>query len=171
MDDPLSDFLETCLPRLILWSLLTSRRMPVEIRRKNWIWCSLVTFSTSTFQAGKNIGAAFRAMIGDRDSGPERFVAREKDVKDREVRFIVAGHTHHPKVALITADRHGERYYVDTGTWRNRIISTAMGIRQFGRLKALTYAVVYGSMEDKGNRSESAKLESFDYWSGFTQRW
>jgi len=42
--------------------------------------------------------------------------------------------------------------------------------QQSGRVKALTYVTVYASGEDQGKPPEQKK-ESFDFWSGYTQRW
>jgi hypothetical protein len=39
----------------------------------------------------------------------------------------------------------------------------------FGSAKALTYVMVYASSEDRSGAA--SKNESFDYWSGFTERW
>ena len=64
----------------------------------------------------------------------------------------------------------GERYYIDTGTWRNRVLATE-DYQAFGRLKALTYVVLYGEDEDTGKMTESRKFASLDFWSGLTQRW
>jgi len=89
------------------------------------------------------------------------------------VRAVIAGHTHEPQVALLDATSGVERYYIDTGTWRNRVPATP-DEGGFGQLKALTYVVAYGRDEDPGKEQPpagSAKLWSLDYWSGFTQRW
>ena len=104
--------------------------------------------------------------------GPRWFAVREEGIENGSFQFVIAGHTHHPEVALLAADRHGERYYIDTGTWRNQVPSTPGG-KGFGRLKALTYAVVYGRSEDLGDLAEESgtKLWSIDYWSGVKQRW
>jgi len=102
------------------------------------------------------------AAIAERNktSGPERFAAREEVVRMGSSRFVVAGHTHKPKVELLAPDAEGERYYVNTGTWRNRIFSTQERTG-FGRLKGRTYVIFYGPGEREG-----ALQESFDYWEG-----
>lgn len=103
--------------------------------------------------------------------GPEVFAAREKLIQDGTVRFMIAGHTHKPNVAFIDGSNHFERYYIDTGTWRWRFLP-ATDRSSFGGLKSLTFVSVYASTEDIGKAAESGgKVESFDYWSGFTQRW
>lgn len=108
------------------------------------------------------------AVAEETGTVPRDAAARETVIRDGEARFVIAGHTHSPQVALLTADRLGERYYVDTGTWRNRIPATP-DYSGFGRLKTLTYAIFYATGEDRGDRGDG-KLESFDYWAGFTRR-
>lgn len=108
---------------------------------------------------------------GGEPPAPVKFAAKEPALRTGAARYVIAGHTHNPAVELAVYDpRHddGGRYYVDTGTWRNRI-PVAPDAKGFGRLKALTYVIVYGAPEDppSGNRTW---LGSFDYWSGFTQR-
>jgi hypothetical protein len=84
----------------------------------------------------------------------------------------LAGYTHEPQVALLAVNGGSERYYIDTGTWRNRVLCTPDG-KGFGRLKTLTYAVLFGPEEDKGVVPDRGrpKVWSFDYWTGFAQRW
>lgn len=113
--------------------------------------------------------AALFGKVGSGDP-PEVYAAREAAVRSGDVRFVVAGHTHNPAMKLISVAKNSDRYYLDTGTWRNRVLSTA-DHSAFGRLKAFTYAVIYSSREDRGDTLASPKLESLDYWSGFAQRW
>jgi hypothetical protein len=96
--------------------------------------------------------------------------AREAVIKQGQYHFLIAGHTHNPTTELIASDEKGERYYFDTGTWRNRVPATP-DYKSFGRLKALTYVIVYGPDEDYGRPPESQKFVSVDFWSGVTQRW
>lgn len=103
-------------------------------------------------------------------SGPELMAAREEVVQDGEVLFVVGGHTHSPAVKLIGVQAAGEQYYVDTGTWRQQL-PAAPDFRRFGRIKSLTYVVVYGPEEDFGRPAQAGKIASLDYWSGVTQRW
>jgi len=101
---------------------------------------------------------------------PEHMAAREKIVRSGEAKFLIAGHTHRPKLALLDNDEKGERYYIDTGTWRHQIFAN-QDYTAFGSLKTLTYAVVYGPDEDMGDVAAGMKLASVDTWTGFTQRW
>ena len=101
---------------------------------------------------------------------------RELAISNGSARFIVAGHTHKPQVSLLDESLlHGEQYYIDTGTWRNVIMSApSKDTFRFGRVKALTYVVIYGFDEDPGKLASPngiAKRESFDFWSGYTQRY
>jgi UDP-2,3-diacylglucosamine pyrophosphatase LpxH len=102
--------------------------------------------------------------------GPEVLAAREESVLEGNTLFVVCGHTHTPSVKLVGKQPAGEQYYVDTGTWRQQI-PAAPGYARFGRVKALTYAVIYGPHEDLGRPPQVGKVASLDYWSGVTQRW
>jgi UDP-2,3-diacylglucosamine pyrophosphatase LpxH len=110
-----------------------------------------------------------RQISGQKNESAQ-FAARERVIIDGTVRFVIAGHTHEPQVAYLGADRQVEQYFVDTGTWRNRLLAQS-DQTAFGRVKALTYVVVYASDEDPNHIAVTTKNESFDYWSGFTQRW
>jgi hypothetical protein len=55
--------------------------------------------------------------------------------------------SHCDGVELLAAAPQLESYYVDTGSWRNRIPATT-DRSGFGRLEALSYAVVWGAGED-----------------------
>lgn len=103
---------------------------------------------------------------------PEQFAAREKTILDGSYLFVVAGHTHHPIVEFIGGGDHGEQFYVNTGTWRRRIYTNG-DFSAFGRVKALTYAIIYGPEEDVGRSipAGQAKVASLDFWSGVTERW
>ncbi|MBX6762160.1 MAG: metallophosphoesterase [Rubrobacteraceae bacterium] len=106
------------------------------------------------------------AVREETGTGPVPFAARERALRDGAVRFVVAGHTHDPRLALLASDADDERYFVDTGTWRSRIPSTP-DLREFGHLRTLTYVMVYGAKEGGGSPDGT---ESFDYWSGFSHR-
>lgn len=135
-------FLALFLLRLRLWRI--TRRIPSTLVRR-------------LLSAGKE------------PPPPVKFAAKEPALRSGRARYVIAGHTHNPAVELAVADGDGGRYYVDTGTWRNRI-PVAPESTGFGRLKALTYVIVYGPEEDPGETDGGASLGSFDYWSGFTQR-
>lgn len=101
----------------------------------------------------------------------EQYAARESSIQSGQYRYLIAGHTHRPRISLVANDHHGERYYVDTGTWRNRVLA-AFDYQQFGRLKSLNYMIAYGPNEDRGLIEDNRlKIASFDYWSGLTQGW
>lgn len=107
----------------------------------------------------------------DEEEGPERLAAREETIGNKEHLFVVAGHTHRPAVKLIGFPEEGvEQYYVDTGTWRRQIPATP-DFKRFGRIKSLTYAILYGPNEDLGSLAGQGKIASLDYWSGVTERW
>lgn len=105
-------------------------------------------------------------MMGGDTPGPELLVEREELLQKKEIRLVVAGHTHNPQTCLVASDTESDRFYIDTGTWRNRIPSTP-DERTFGRLKALTYLMLFPSDEDRSGST----LGAFDYWSGYTRHW
>ena len=59
---------------------------------------------------------------------------------------VISGHSHFGEVALLSAKQGDERYYINTGTWRNVIPATPY-YDDFGRLKALTKVMVFYPME------------------------
>ncbi|HVH89211.1 MAG TPA: metallophosphoesterase family protein [Terriglobales bacterium] len=103
-------------------------------------------------------------MMGGEPDQPELSAMREELIQNNQVRLVLAGHTHTPEVCLIKSDESGDRFYINTGTWRDVIPSTP-DRRTFGRMRALTYATLYSKSEqDEG-------CNSFDYWTGFTKDW
>ncbi len=105
-------------------------------------------------------------FMGGETAGPEIFAQREQVVQEGKVRLVLAGHTHSPQVSLVASDPRADRFYINTGTWRDSIPSTP-DRRTFGRLKTLTYVMLFSSAEERDN----IKYGSFDYWSGYTKDW
>jgi UDP-2,3-diacylglucosamine pyrophosphatase LpxH len=106
-------------------------------------------------------------MMGGDMPKPELFAMREELIGKEQVRLVLAGHTHSPDVCLVGSDPCSDRFYVNTGTWRDRILTTP-DERTFGRINALTYVELISSAERKG---ASEKGDSFAYWNGVTQQW
>jgi UDP-2,3-diacylglucosamine pyrophosphatase LpxH len=103
-------------------------------------------------------------MMGGEPDQPQLWAMREELIQDNEVRLVLAGHTHSPEVCLIKSDESGDRFYINTGTWRDVIPSTP-DRRTFGRMRALTYVTLYSKSE------QDESCNSFDYWTGFTKDW
>ena len=104
-------------------------------------------------------------MLGGEQPSPELYAANEEILQRNKVRMVISGHTHDPKVALLKSDKTGERYYINTGTFRSVIPSTP-DRRTFGRMDALTYVMLFSEEEQKA-RGEGSR-GSFDYWNGFS---
>jgi hypothetical protein len=66
-------------------------------------------------------------------------------------------------VTLISAVKGDERYYINTGTWRN-VIPATKNFKDFGRLKALTKVIVFMPRETK--ELEGDRRWAFHYMSG-----
>lgn len=85
---------------------------------------------------------------------------------NKDIRYIVYGHTHDPKVDFIRAQRNIEMFSFDTGTWRKRI-KLCKDEESFACAKILTYVVFYNEKDDKERK---AGKYSFDVWSGHTMK-
>jgi len=59
---------------------------------------------------------------------------------------VISGHSHFSEMALLSAQGGDERYYLNSGTWRN-LIPAGKNFRQFGRMKAFTKVIVFYPME------------------------
>ena len=105
-------------------------------------------------------------MMGGDMARPELMAQREKLLQQKTVRLVIAGHTHDPQLCLIGSDPQADRFYINTGTWRN-CIPCSPDERTFGRIKALTYVMLFSSAED--HRLGDQTLGTFDYWTGYTQ--
>jgi UDP-2,3-diacylglucosamine pyrophosphatase LpxH len=94
-----------------------------------------------------------------------KWVKREALVSDKDsgLKCVVSGHTHTPEVTLISA-RHGEdRFYINTGTWRN-VIPATKNFKNFSRLKSMTKLMIFQPDE---NPDQSEGFEwSFHFLSG-----
>ncbi len=148
------------------WCLDLIDAIQAVIAAKPWRWTSKhVPLDLAEAIALKALSSTARRP------GVELYAARESSIRNGQHRFLIAGHTHRPQVALLASDHHGERYYVDTGTWRNRVPATP-DYKQFGRLKTMNYVIVYGPQEDRNALpADASKIVSFDFWSGSTQGW
>jgi len=78
---------------------------------------------------------------------------------------IISGHTHVAEVSLISTGNEIERYYINTGTWRNVIPATST-YTDFGHLKALTKVMVFYPKEQDLYRN--AQDWAFRFLSGMS---
>ncbi len=107
-------------------------------------------------------------LLGGDQPEPQLFAVREELLQKNKVRLVISGHTHTPCVTLLKTDEAGDRFYINTGTWRSVIPSTPDG-RMFGRMRALAYVMLFAKREQ--SERNGRKTNSFDYWSGFTRDW
>ncbi|HEU5453426.1 MAG TPA: hypothetical protein VFU76_15630 [Terriglobales bacterium] len=107
-------------------------------------------------------------FLGGEQPEPQLYAAREEVLQENKVRLVISGHTHFPLVTLLKSDASGDRFYINTGTWRSVIPSTP-DRRTFGRMRALTYVLLFAKEEQQ--RREGKPTNSFDYWSGFARDW
>lgn len=94
-----------------------------------------------------------------------KWAKREALIQDKNsgCQCVISGHTHFAEVSLISASDENERYYINTGTWRN-VIPATKNFESFGRLKALTKVMVVYPTEK--NDPENKNDWAFHYLSG-----
>ena len=82
------------------------------------------------------------------------------------IRFILCGHTHAPLQRPLDGGDEREVFYINTGTWRDRIYRT-VGMdkaHDFVELKQMTYTMIFRKDEDTKGKKEGTL--SFDIWTG-----
>ncbi len=96
-----------------------------------------------------------------------RWAKREALIRNKAsgCQCVVSGHTHFPEVSLISSEEGDERYYINTGTWRNLIHATKE-FDEFGTLSSMTRVVVFRPKEKVISDDETQW--SFQYLSGFS---
>ncbi|MBW1998664.1 MAG: hypothetical protein JRJ29_11945 [Deltaproteobacteria bacterium] len=110
-------------------------------------------------------------MAGGPDS-PEKDVYTQAAYNERvwkegrSIGFILYGHTHTPVIRPLDVEGGREVFYLNTGTWRDRIYKT-VGLDRaydFVNLKQMTYTIIF--REDEDTRGKEAGTLSFDVWTG-----
>jgi UDP-2,3-diacylglucosamine pyrophosphatase LpxH len=90
--------------------------------------------------------------------------------KIKGIHFILYGHTHRPLQHPLDVEDGREVFYINTGTWRNRIHKTVALDKapDFIDLKQMTYTILYRRDEDtSGKKGETL---SFDVWTGVKKK-
>ena len=72
--------------------------------------------------------------------------------------YVAYGHTHKENVSFLGAANGFHRYYINTGTWRERIIASNSGV--FSQYKTMTYAIFYKKEE------RQTEFPAFELWNG-----
>lgn len=90
---------------------------------------------------------------------------REELILDEEsgCKCVISGHSHFSELTLLSSNNGDERYYINTGTWRNYIPATKY-YDHFGKLKALTKVIVFYPMERA--QEVNGRTWAFHYLSG-----
>lgn len=73
-----------------------------------------------------------------------KWAKREALIQDDEsgCKCVISGHSHFAEATLISAKNGDDRFYINTGTWRN-VIAATKNFKDFSRLKALTKVMVF----------------------------
>lgn len=72
--------------------------------------------------------------------------------------YVVYGHTHKEHVAFLGFHNNLHRYYINTGTWRERVLASNKGF--FTCYKTMTYAIFYKKEE------RLTEFPAFEIWNG-----
>jgi hypothetical protein len=94
-------------------------------------------------------------------------VSKEECLLDEvsPVECLVSGHTHVPEVELANASGGRQRYYLNSGTFRNAITTTP-DMHNFGRLRSKARVLIYGPQERNPEYTRDTGW-SFDFSSNF----
>lgn len=88
--------------------------------------------------------------------------------------YIVYGHTHDPLIRPLEGVGTNEVLYVNTGTWRPRIMRSVKSGKDsdFIMLKSMTYAAFYRDDEDLDSSPQPTKKKahSFEFWNGWQKK-
>ena len=100
-------------------------------------------------------------------SSPAKWAKKEALIQDKtsSCKCVISGHTHFPEVSLMSAKKGDERYYINTGTWRNTIPATR-NFEGFGRLKTMTKVIVFQPSDNPHPKNEADW--SFHFLTGVT---
>jgi len=90
---------------------------------------------------------------------------KESLVQDNQLgcQCVVSGHTHFAETALISGNAGNDRYYLNTGTWRN-VIPATKDFKEFGRLNAITKIAIF--LPQEKNEPLTDLNWAFKYMSG-----
>jgi UDP-2,3-diacylglucosamine pyrophosphatase LpxH len=91
--------------------------------------------------------------------------------ENKEIQSILYGHTHKPLQHPLDGEEGHEVFYINTGTWRNRIHKT-VGLDKapdFVDLKQMTYTIFYRKDEDTNGKKPDTL--SFDMWTGTKKKY
>ncbi len=91
--------------------------------------------------------------------------------ENRDIRFVIYGHTHRPVITPLDGRGGREVLYLNTGTWRARIQRTVPLDKSadFIKLKQMTFLAFYHAKEDMDNKQPGTV--SFDVWTGHKQKY
>lgn len=92
----------------------------------------------------------------------EYIAGAAKDMDSKNCRYTLYGHTHESALHLLGEENKKGKFYLNTGTWRQRIILGEPRRRQpfFSPLKTISYAVFYKEEEKKITGKD------FELWDG-----
>jgi UDP-2,3-diacylglucosamine pyrophosphatase LpxH len=94
------------------------------------------------------VNLLMKAVSSEKLDPQVKWAKKEELILDKNsgCQCVISGHTHFSEVSLISASEHTQRYYINSGTWRN-VIPATTNLSDFGRLKGVTKVVVFYPQE------------------------
>jgi len=131
--------------RVLLNERIWKRRIPF------WVFEKLIESLSGTYKLGSLM----------------EMIQKEECLSSSEstINCIVSGHTHSPEVELLGASGGRQRYYLNSGTFRN-VITAAPDMLSFGRLRSRARVLIYGPGEKNPEYTRETGW-SFDYSTEF----
>ena len=93
-----------------------------------------------------------------------------EDFKENpEIQFVVYGHTHYSKEAVITAEKdQPAKRYINTGAYLPLIQKARLN--GYGIAKRMTITFIYDKSEDNRNNNKHKDTVSLEFWNGLKQK-
>lgn len=106
--------------------------------------------------------------VSESVSGDSYAQAALADYEEKNSRFVLYGHTHSPEQVPLDSLHNAPEVYINTGTWRTRVMRTIGHSIKYANLKTMTYALFYNADEDKSHKQPNTV--SFDVWTGWESK-
>ena len=95
--------------------------------------------------------------------------AMEDFKENPEIQFVVYGHTHYSKEAVITAEKdQPAKRYINTGAYLPLIQKARLN--GYGIAKRMTITFIYDKSEDNRNNNKHKDTVSLEFWNGLKQK-
>ncbi|MBV6517460.1 MAG: hypothetical protein DCC43_11320 [Candidatus Brocadia sp.] len=148
-------FVKEWLQKHDYWSLLPDDADKLEIAFKHFT-------DTTLERVYEKFLEIKRDFIKDTDKNALEAL---KLCEQHQCDYVLFGHTHESCVQLLNVEDGKEKYYVNTGTWRRRIVPGGYKKKQivFGQQESIDYVIF--KIDDQSN-----EVQGFQLWNGTSNR-